>query len=58
VRLLSAARREGTLEEGQEQAELQRHAHLRFMCRPRRADRRRALLSPILSLAVQWAVFP
>jgi hypothetical protein len=30
------------LEEGQEQAEWQRHARLRFMSRPRRADRRRA----------------
>jgi hypothetical protein len=42
MRLLSAARRERTLEEGQEQAELQRHARLLFMSRPRRAERRRA----------------
>ena len=45
-------------QQGQEQVQLQRHTRLRFMSLPRPAERRRALLSRTLSLAVRWGVFP
>jgi hypothetical protein len=51
--MLSAARKEGALQEAQGEAQLQCHARPRFASRLRLAGRRRRV-----PLAARWAVFP